>query len=162
MDKRRYLTAEQALQKARHYCAYQERSHDEVRRKLQAFGLKRAQVEEALSRLIEDDYLNEERFAVAFAGGKFRVMKWGRNRIEYELKQRGVAAANIRRGLGAIDEREYADCIARLVAKKWDEFKGQGLNDRESSAKVASHLYGRGFESTLIRSALADLERPGR
>ena len=161
MDKRRFHTPEQALQKARHYCAYQERSHDEVRRKLQAFGLKRTQVEEALSSLIEEDYLNEERFAVAFAGGKFRVRKWGRNRIEFELRQRGVAEANITRGLGAIDEREYADCIAQLVAKKRDDLKRQGLNDRESSARIVSHLYGRGFESTLVRSALADLMGTG-
>lgn len=80
------LTIEQALQKARHYCAYQERCHNETLTKLYGFGLHKTEVEQALAQLVEEGYLNEERFATQFAGGKFRLKKWGRKKIEYELK----------------------------------------------------------------------------
>jgi regulatory protein len=78
---KKQLTKEQALQKARHYCGYQERSHAEVKEKLYSFGLRRQEVEESLSQLIEEDYLNEERFAQQFAGGHFRMKQWGRVKI---------------------------------------------------------------------------------
>ena len=73
---KKYLTKEQALQKAKHYCGYQERSHTEVKEKLYALGLRKQEVEESLSQLIEEDYLNEERYARQFAGGHFRMKQW--------------------------------------------------------------------------------------
>ncbi|OYW17150.1 MAG: RecX family transcriptional regulator, partial [Sphingobacteriales bacterium 12-47-4] len=79
------LTPAQALQKLKHYCAYQERSHSEVKEKAYGFGLHRQEVDEVISALIQEDYLNEERFAIAFAGGKFRMKGWGRAKIKYEL-----------------------------------------------------------------------------
>ena len=82
------LTKEQAHQKAKHYCAYQERCHSEVKEKLYGFGLRKSDVEDLLSKLIEEDYLNEERFAIQFAGGRFRMKQWGRIKIKYELKQK--------------------------------------------------------------------------
>src|ERR1700709_658618 len=88
---KKYLTREQALQKARHYCGYQERCHSEVKEKLYSLGLHKQQVEECLSQLIEENYLNEERFAQQFAGGKFRMKQWGRVKIKYELKQKQVS-----------------------------------------------------------------------
>ncbi|HCM75832.1 MAG TPA: RecX family transcriptional regulator, partial [Cytophagales bacterium] len=83
MEKRKQkLTPQQGLQKIYHYCAYQERSHKEVRNKLYDYGLWGSEVEDLLTRLITEDFLNEERFAKSFAGGKFRMKKWGRIKIE--------------------------------------------------------------------------------
>jgi regulatory protein len=86
------IGTEKAWQKIKHYCAYQERSHAEAREKLYSFGLYRQEVETLLSQLIEENYLNEERFAVAFAGGKFRMKQWGKTKIKYELQQKRVSA----------------------------------------------------------------------
>ena len=88
---KKYLTKQEALQKAKHYCAYQERCHSEVKEKLYGFGLWKNDVEDLLSTLIEEDYLNEERFAIQFAGGRFRMKQWGRVKIKYELKQKKVS-----------------------------------------------------------------------
>ena len=75
-------------QKIKHYCAYQERCHGEVRNKLYSFDLKKKNVEDIIARLIEEDYLNEERFALAFARGKFRMKRWGKEKIFFALKQK--------------------------------------------------------------------------
>ncbi len=78
---KKYLTKEQAIQKLRQHCAYQERSHSEVQQKLWDLGVARSEHDEIISSLIVDDYLNEERFAKQFAGGKFRIKDWGKKRI---------------------------------------------------------------------------------
>src|SRR6476620_10497067 len=98
------IGTEKALQKIKHYCAYQERNHKEVKDKLYSFGLYRQEVEALLSQLIEEGYLNEERFAIAFAGGKFRLRQWGRVKIQYELKQKGISEYCIRKALMSIEE----------------------------------------------------------
>ncbi|HRD43896.1 MAG TPA: RecX family transcriptional regulator, partial [Ferruginibacter sp.] len=98
---------EKAWQKIKHYCAYQERSHKEVKEKLYGFGLYKAEVELLLTQLIEENYLNEERFATAFAGGKFRMKQWGRQKIKYELKQKQVSDYCIKKALAAIDGEQY-------------------------------------------------------
>jgi regulatory protein len=83
---KKYLTKEEALQKAKQYCAYQERSHHDVVQKLWDLGVRKAEHDEIISALIEEDYLNEERFAVQYAGGKFRMKDWGRKKIYYGLR----------------------------------------------------------------------------
>src|SRR5213082_1811867 len=88
---RRKIGKEQALQKLKHYCGYQERSHVEAIEKLYSFGLYKQEVEECISRLIEEDYLNEERFAMAYARGKFRMKRWGKIKIRYALKEKAVS-----------------------------------------------------------------------
>ncbi|MBP9099229.1 MAG: RecX family transcriptional regulator, partial [Ferruginibacter sp.] len=85
---RKNIGTEKARQKIRHFCSYQERSHQEVKEKLYGFGLYKVDVETLLSEMIEENYLNEERYAIAFAGGKFRIKKWGKVKIRYELKQK--------------------------------------------------------------------------
>lgn len=112
------LTPQQAKQKIERYCAYQERSHQEVRNKLYAFGLYRADVEEILSTLITDGFLNEERFSRAFTGGKFRMKKWGRIKIIHALEGKGVSANCIRMGLKEIDEGDYLATLRALLKEK--------------------------------------------
>lgn len=145
------ISKEQALQKARHFCAYQERCHTEVREKLYSFGLYKQQVEELLTQLIEDDYLNEERFAQHFAGGKFRMKQWGRVKIKYELKQRRVSEYCIKKAMKEIDEDDYQQCLEKLAQKKWDSIKGDGVNRFTKMSKTTDHLLQKGFEPELIR-----------
>lgn len=112
------LSAQQVKQKIERYCAYQERSHQEVRKKLYDFDLYRDDVEEMLSSLITEGYLNEERFSKAFAGGKFRMKKWGRNKIAHALEGKGVSQNCIRIGLKEIDEQEYVAALRALLKQK--------------------------------------------
>lgn len=151
------LTLEQALAKAKHYCAYQERNHTEVKEKLYAFGLRKAEVETLLSRLIEENYLNEERFARQFAGGRFRIKKWGRVKIAYELKQKRISPYNIRKALEEIDEVQYQALVRKLVADKWKKLKNEQHITRQF--KTQQYLLQKGFESNLIKAALAELRK---
>src|ERR1700754_3786363 len=120
MIRRGALSPEQALQKLKHYCGYQERSHSEVQEKLYSFGLRKKDVEVAMATLIEENYLNEERFALQFAGGHFRLKEWGKVKIRYELKQRRVSEYCIKKALAAIDEEDYEKTLGRLAEKKWE------------------------------------------
>ena len=149
------LTPEQALQKLRHYCAYQERSHQEVRDKLFQLGCPSRQHDELLTTLIEEDYLNEERFAVAYAGGKWRVKRWGRVKIKYELQQRKVSAYCIRKAMAEIDEEDYIKTLDRLASDKYESLKKDQYIIRKK--KTTDHLLARGFEPDLVRAAVAKL-----
>src|SRR5437763_6468704 len=122
---RRRIGKEQALQKLKHYWGYQERSHVEAREKLYSFGLYKQEVEECISRLIEEDYLNEERFAMAYAGGKFRMKNWGRKKIYYGLKEKQVSEYNIKKAMKEIDEEAYEKKLKELTEKKYASLKGE-------------------------------------
>ena len=119
------FTPDQALPKAKHYCAYQERCHSEVKEKLYSFGLNKKEVEQILSQLIEENYLNEERFAMQFAGGRFRIKQWGRVKIKYELKQKQVSEYCIKKALAAIDERDYQKTLQKLFDAKLKTLKSE-------------------------------------
>ena len=154
MFQRKHLTKEQALPKIKHYCSYQERSHTEVKEKLYSFGLWKKDVEILLSQLIEENYLNEERFARLFAGGKFRMKQWGRIRIKYELKQRQVSEYCIKLGLKEIGEEDYLATLKKQAEKKWKMLKGE-KNIFIKNKKAADYLLRKGFEKDLIENALA-------
>ncbi len=144
-----YVSKEQALQKAKQYCAYQERSHNEVKEKLYGFGLYKNDVEELLSVLIEENYLNEERYAIAFAGGKFRMKQWGRVKIKYELQQKRVSTYCIKKALAEIDEEDYEKCLKKLAEAKLATLKSE-KNIFVKKSKLQSYLTQKGFEHTLI------------
>src|SRR5579872_5938451 len=153
MIRRTALSLEQALQKARHYCGYQPRCHQEVQEKLYSFGLRKKDMEQALATLIEEDYLNEERFAIQYAGGHFRLKSWGRVRIRYELKQRQVSDYCIKKALATIDEEDYARTLARLA-----EEKAETLADEPNAyirrQKLQEYLVRKGYEQDKIMSKL--------
>jgi regulatory protein len=146
------LTKEQALQKIRHYCAYQERCHFEVKEKLYGFGLRSTDVDELIVSLIEDNYLNEERFAIHFAGGKFRTKSWGRKKIEYELKQKKVSPYCIKKALGQFDVEEYLATLEKLAEKKKDLFADS--NAFYATQKLKQYLFSKGWEMELIDTVL--------
>ena len=155
----RQLSKEQALQKIRHYCGYQERSQQDVREKLYQFKLRKQVVEEILSELIEESYLNEERFAIQFAGGKFRIKQWGRIKIAQALKQKKVSDYCIRKALEEIEEDEYLKLLQKLAARKWAALKKES-NLFTRSQKTRAYLLQRGFEAALIKPVLETLRQP--
>ena len=149
---------EQALQKARHYCGYQERSHTEVKEKLYGYGLRKAEVEELLSTLIEENYLNEERYAAQFAGGKFRMKQWGRVKIKYELKQKRVSEYCIKKAMKEIDEEDYQKTLQKLAEVKWNSVTGEGVNHFVKMSKTTDYLVQKGYEMELVRAVVQGLK----
>ncbi len=148
------LTPEQALQKIKQYCAYQERSHFETRNKLFEYGLKSIEVDNIITTLIEENFLNEERFATLFAGGKFRIKNWGKVKIKYELQQHKVSIYNIKKALQQIDEDEYLLVLEKICKKYYAALKGKQI---EKNYKTKSYLQQKGFELNLINEILKNL-----
>lgn len=149
MLNKKVLTPEQALQKLRHYCAYQERCHQEVKEKLYSLGVKKKDHDEIVASLIEDNYLNEERFAIAFAGGKFRMRQWGRAKIKYELKQRQVSDYSIRKALKQIESNEYITVLQKMADERFASLKGEQHLVRKK--KTIDYLLQKGYEMELVR-----------
>lgn len=149
---KKQLTKEQALQKLKHYCAYQERCHSEVKDKLYQLGVWKKDHDEIIAALIEENYLNEERFAVAFAGGKFRIKQWGRVRIKYELKQKQVSEYSIKKAMKQIDEEEYLSVLNKLAKEKYAALKNEQYLIRKK--KTMDYLAAKGFEADLVRKVV--------
>lgn len=158
MFQKKRLTKEQALQKLRHYCAYQERCHVEVKEKLYSFGLRKQMVEESLAQLIEEDYLNEERFAILYAGGKFRMKQWGRVKIKHALKQKQVSDYCIKKALKELDAADYEKTLHKLAKQKWSTIKGEGVNLFVKMGKTTDYLLQKGYESELVQQAVNQLK----
>lgn len=152
---KKQLTKEQALQKLRHYCAYQERSHSEVKEKLYQLGVWKKDHDEIIASLIEDNYLNEERFAIAFAGGKFRMKEWGRVKIKYELKQKQVSDYSIRKALKEIKEEDYLKVLHKLAGEKYAGLKAEQYLVRKK--KTMDYLMQKGFEPQLITAVVNEI-----
>ena len=145
---------EQALQKLKHYCSYQERCHAEVKEKLYSLGLFKKDVELVISQLIEENYLNEERFAQLFARGKFRMKQWGRIKIKHELKQKRISEYCIKKALKEIDETDYQKTLKKLTETKWKSLKSE-RNVFVKKNKTMNYLLQKGYEPTLIKEVLA-------
>ena len=142
------LTPNQATIRAQLSCAYQERCQQEMRDKLYEWGLYSNDVENIIANLITDNYLNEERFAKAFAGGKFRIKKWGRIKIRIELKKRKISDYCIKKAMLEIDDTDYIKTLRTILAKKLKENnKGKA---QVRNYKAAQYAVSRGFESDLI------------
>jgi len=150
-----HLTKEQALQKLRQYCAYQERSHSEVIQKLWDLGVYKSEHDEIVSSLIEDDYLNEERFAMQFAGGKFRVKGWGRKKIYYALKEKKVSDYCINKALKSIDQNDYVKTLYQLAEKKYNSLKSEQYLIRKK--KTTDYLLQKGYEPELITRIVKEI-----
>jgi regulatory protein len=151
------LTKEQAYQKAKHYCAYQERCHSEVKEKLYGFGLYKKDVEELMSNLVEENYLNEERFAIQFAGGRFRIKHWGKVKIKYELRQKQISDYCIKKALSSIDEKDYARTLQKLFTEKKKTLKSE-KNIFIRKRKISDYLMNKGFETDRINEFLKTLD----
>jgi regulatory protein len=156
MLKPRKLTKEQGFQKLKHYCLYQERCHKEVKEKLYSLGLWKAEAEEIMLQLIEADYLNEERFAIQYAGGKFRMKQWGRVKIANELKAKGITNYCIKSALKHIDSDGYLTTLEKLATKKLAAMEKE--DNRVKYFKLQSYLLQKGYENELIKQAINKLK----
>jgi regulatory protein len=146
--KSKKIAPEEARQKIYRYCAYQERCHQEVKTKLFDYGINGQDTDEIMTDLITAGYLNEERFAKAFAGGKFRMKNWGRVKIERELEIRGLTPACIRSGLNEIEDKSYQEVLRKLIQNKTDQLKEP--NEFIKKDKIASYVIQKGFEPDLV------------
>lgn len=146
------LTKEQALQKLKHYCGYQERCHSDVKEKLYNLGVWKKDHDEIIAELIEENYLNEERFAIAFAGGKFRINHWGRIKIKYALKQKQVSDYSIKKAMKQINEEDYLALLKKLAKEKYASLKSEQYLARRK--KTMDYLIGKGFEMELVKKEL--------
>jgi regulatory protein len=148
-------SSKEAFQLILRYCAYQERSHKEVKWRLHRYGV--TDVEEAgemISRLITEGYLSESRYSMAIAGGKHRMQHWGKNKIIQKLKSEGVSATNISDGLKEIDTESYLHTLRILAEKKILQYEPKSKNKYQLSQKTAAYLISKGYEPDLVWATL--------
>ena len=143
---------EWVLSKMKQYCAYQERCMFDVKEKLKTFHLQEDVYESIILKLEKEDYLNEERFAKVFAGGKLRINHWGKNKIYAALQQKRVPALFILEGLNAIDDHEYMSILHGVIAKKNNELKESDISRR--NRKLAKFAVSKGFEHNIVWDVL--------
>ena len=143
-----------AKEKIQAYCAYQERCHLEVTKKLKSWGLIPDAVDMLLAELMQHNFLNEERYARSFARGKFRIKKWGRIKIRLELKKREIYSKCIEFAMEEIDGDDYYDTLKEVLQKKSNLEKETHPYKRK--AKLTRYLVSRGYEYDLIRMAMED------
>lgn len=154
-QKKKYHTPTAALQKLQRYCAYQDRCHMEVRSKLLSLGIYGDDLEMIMADLIEEDFLNEERFARSYARGKFRFKCWGRLRISRELKSRKISDYLIRKALEEIPKAEYRQALHDFLERKLPVIRAD--HSYEQKQKLAAFALRRGFEQELIWEVLEEL-----
>ncbi len=151
-----FINKETAMEKIKYYCAYQERSHFETNNKLFQMGVSKNMREEIMIELISSDILNEERFATLFAGGKFRMKSWGKNKISQGLFEKRVSKQNIQTALSSIPQTDYEKAIKKLATKKWNSFRTK--NKILNKQKTYTYLLQKGYEHPIIQKALKNLE----
>ena len=145
-----------AKEKIQAYCAYQERCHLEVEKKLKSWGLIPDAVDMLIVELMQHNFLNEERFARSFARGKFRIKKWGRIKIKLELKKKSIYAKCIEYAMEEIDGDAYYNTLKEVLLKK--SLVEKETHPYKRKAKLTRYLVSRGFEYDLIRMAIEDSE----
>lgn len=148
------ISPEKALSKALKFCAYQERSQQEMRDKLYTWGMHQREVENILAHLISEGFLKEERFAIAYAGGKFRIKKWGKIKIKNALKGKRVSEPLIKKALNEISDTDYRKMLQKVIEGKSKLIKESDPFKRKY--KIASYAISRGFESELVWLVLGE------
>ena len=142
------FTVDEIKRKLEHYCVYQDRCHKEVEQKIKEYRLIPEAREKILLSLLQDNFLNEERFAKNFARGKFRIKHWGKQRIVRELKFRNISAYNIKTALQEIDEQEYLKTIYRITEKRNEVLSEKNRYKRKK--KLTDFLLRKGYETDLV------------
>ncbi len=146
-----------ARRRIENWCAYQERSQQEARDKLFEYGLQKSDVEEIITDLIGSNFLNEERFAIAFAGGKFRIKKWGKIKIKVELRQRKVSDYCINKALAQIPDKDYFSTLEKIIMQKLKQVKEP--DKIKKHYKLIQYASSRGYEKDLIVDVLKEIEK---
>lgn len=144
------------LEKIKHYCAYQERCHSEVRSKLLELKVYGLELENYITILIEENFLNEERYACSYARGKFRFKHWGKTKIKYQLKAKQISTYLINKAMQEIDDEEYWQVLNTLAEKKIQSLHAE-KNKFAKISKVRNYLLQKGFEPGLIYEVMKEL-----
>jgi regulatory protein len=146
------MEKEEALHKMQNWCAYQERSQFDAKRKLNSLKIEQPISDEIIVDLINENFLNEERFALAFAGGKFRIKHWGKQKIKNELRKHQVSDYCINKALSSLFDADYEKEMVKLIQKKIEKSK---LKDRRKLYySVMNHLFAKGYESDKVSKTL--------
>jgi regulatory protein len=145
------------LQKAASYCAYQERTQDEVRQRLKKWNVWGEEADELIAELISMNYLSEERFAKTYAGGKFRIKNWGRMKIRQELNRRGLSQYSIEKGMGEIQDKAYMESLKTLLVKKKNLLLKTESDPFKLKQKLVRFALGKGYESELVWKVVEEL-----
>jgi regulatory protein len=153
--KRKYWNQDEAYTNIKRYCAFQERCHSEVRSKLLEHGIYGDLLEELIAKLITENFLNEERFAIQYAGGKFRMKQWGKIKITHELRLRKVSEYCIKSALDQIDEEDYVETLGSILARKKILISNTSIID--ANKKLFEYAKGKGYESEYIQAVLKDV-----
>jgi len=140
----KWISRQDALKKLQRYCAYQDRCHQEVRHKLLDLGLYGADVEDVITDLITENFLNEERFARSYARGKFRMKQWGRVRIRRELKQRNISDYCIRKAMEEIAAADYEEVLSEVLQKRLPKIRE--TQPYQIRKKLVDYALSRGYE----------------
>ncbi|KIQ20788.1 MULTISPECIES: regulatory protein RecX [Flavobacterium] len=151
------MTIKEAIQKLEHFCAYQERCHAEVTSKLYDLKMTTEEMDQIIVHLIQENFLNETRFACSFARGKHRIKHWGKIRITNELKFRQISNANITLALKEISAEEYQNTFDELSERCWHSISEK--NTLKKRKKFCDYLLRRGYESNLVYDKLKDFEQ---
>ena len=155
MHNKRVYDVSIALERIKHYCALQDRCQWDVLQKLNEWGLQQATKDHLLELLITDKFVDEERFAVSFCRGKFRIKNWGKRKITNKLKHKQISIICINIGLKEIDNSEYSQVLEKLFHQKNNILKDKNLFIRKK--KIASFLIQRGFEGNLVWDKIGEL-----
>jgi regulatory protein len=152
---KKVFTVDEIKRKLENYCVYQDRCHKEVEQKMREFRLIPEAKEMILLSLMQDNFLNEERFSKSFARGKFRIKNWGKQRIVRELKFRDISVYNIKTALKEIDEDEYLKTIYRIAENRNEVISEPNIYKRKK--KLIDFLMRKGFENDLIFKTVNDI-----
>ncbi len=153
------ISANQVVfRKIKDYCRYHPRTHQQVRMKLYGWKLTKNTVETLLAALIEESLVNESNYATAYAGERFRINRWGKNKVRHELKKRQISPYCIREALAEVDPVQYEKELRRLADKKWASFQGKGLHPLRRAKKTADFLIRKGYEPGTVWNLIRELQ----
>lgn len=148
MQKNKAYNIKEATERIQSFCALQDRCQWEVEKKMREWGVEEDIIENILTDLILEKFIDEQRFAESFCRGKFRIKRWGKVKIKNELRLRKISVSCINKGLEQIEEEEYYSTLKELYEKKKNSLKDKNQFIRKG--KIAKHLQQKGFESNLI------------
>ncbi len=141
--------------KMQYYCSYQERCLYDVQTKLRSWKVQEQVMDKIIRKLLDEDFINEERFARVFAGGKFRIKKWGKNKIFAELAKRRIPDLYIQMALQEIEDDEYVNALQEVLTQKDNQLRENNLQKRKH--KLLQYALSKGYDKVVVFRALEGL-----
>ena len=155
MYPRNSYTVDEARKRLERFCVYQERCHQEVQKKLKDMNMIPEAQDQIIVHLLKHNFLNEERFAKVFVRGKFRIKKWGKYRLQMELKRRDIGRTIIKNAMSEINDEDYLETLDEIARKKLSNIKEK--HPQKKRKKLADYLMYRGWESGLVYDKIREL-----